>query len=494
MFFSNLVRELPGARTLGRPDVNVESIVYDSRRATAGSLFVAVGGETFDGHQFAGAAVKNGAVAIIAERELPGIPLDDVSVAVVDDSRVAMAAVAAKFYDYPSRNLKLIGVTGTKGKTTTTYLIASIFRSAGWKTGVIGTIGSRVGDEVIDSEHTTPESVDLQALLARMAASQAQLVAMEVSSHGLAQGRVAGCEFDCGIFTNLTRDHLDYHSTMEEYLDAKLLLFKDCAAASGKEFTAVVNLDDPVSSKVVAAANGRVITFGVKAPADVTASDIRATAKGVSYLLTYRGERVEVGLRLGGLFNVYNSLAAAGAALSQGLGLSRIAAGLASAENVAGRFESIECGQDFAVLVDYAHAPDALENVLIAARDLTDGRLIVVFGCGGNRDRGKRPMMGRIASELADMCVVTSDNPRKEDPDAIIGEILAGVDGGRRGRVSVEASRRDAIRMALDMAGSGDVVLVAGKGHEDYQIFADKTIHFDDREVVREILCSKALS
>jgi UDP-N-acetylmuramoyl-L-alanyl-D-glutamate--2,6-diaminopimelate ligase len=492
MLFCDLISELPRLGVTGRPDVEISSIVYDSRRATAGSLFVAVRGEASDGHGFAAAAVRNGAVAVVAEQEMADIPLDKVGLVVVEDSRAAMAGIAARFYNYPSRRVNLIGVTGTKGKTTTTYLISSVLRAAGQKTGVIGTIGSRIVDQVIHSEHTTPESIDLQALLARMVEAGVQSVAMEVSSHGLAQQRVGGCEFDCGIFTNLTRDHLDYHSTMEEYLDAKLLLFRDHGAVSTKQFTSIVNVDDPVSSSVVKAAAGRLLTFSVKSPADITASDIRTSATGVSYTLGFGQERAGVSLKLGGLFNVYNSLAAAGAAISQGLSIAQIAQGLSAAETVPGRFEPVECGQDFAVVVDYAHAPDALENVLKAARELTDGRIIVVFGCGGDRDRGKRPMMGRIAADFADRCIVTSDNPRTENPTAIIEEILTGIDSGGRGRIDVEVDRREAITAALRMAEPGDLVLVAGKGHEDYQIFADKTIHFDDREVVREILCASS--
>jgi UDP-N-acetylmuramoyl-L-alanyl-D-glutamate--2,6-diaminopimelate ligase len=491
MLLRNLVDDLSDARIAGRSDLEISGIVYDSRQATSGSLFVAVKGENFDGHDFAATAVRNGAVAIIAEQELTGISPETTAVVTVPSSRVAMAAMAAKFFDYPSRKLKLIGVTGTKGKTTTTHLIASILRSQGQKTGIIGTLGTRIGDESINTEHTTPESVDLQSVLALMVERGVETVAMEVSSHGLVQQRVGGCEFDCGVFTNLTRDHLDYHLTMEDYFEAKLLLFRDYARRSPKAFTAVVNLDDPAAARVSDATHGRLLTYSLNSLADITATEIDVSASGVSYILSYGGEIARVSIKLGGLFNVYNSVAAAGAAIAQGLSVSQIAAGLKSAGNVPGRFESIACGQDFAVVVDYAHAPDALENVLKAARDLTGGKLIIVFGCGGNRDRGKRPMMGRIACELADRCVITSDNPRKEDPDAIIREILAGIDESNNAKVAVEPDRHTAIQMALQMASPGDMVVVAGKGHEDYQIFADTTIHFDDREVVREILCGE---
>ena len=490
MLFSDLISELPVVRVSGPGDTDVESIVYDSRQAEAGSLFIAVKGEDFDGHEFAAAAVRNGAVAIIAERDLSHVLESGVSVAIVDDSRAAMASVAAKFYNYPSRKLELTGVTGTKGKTTTTHLITAALEAAGRKAGLIGTLGARIGNEAVPTVHTTPESVDVQRLLARMVDCGVRSVAMEVSSHGLAQRRVGGCEFDCGVFTNLTREHLDYHVTMESYLDAKLLLFREYGQASAKEFTAVINLDDVAAPRVVGAVKGRLITYAVKTAADITASDIQASGNSVTYLLRWGSESAHIRLRLGGLFNVYNSLAAAGAAIAQGVLLSQIAEGFQSVEGVAGRFESIECGQSFTVLVDYAHAPDALENVLRSARQLTPGRLIVAFGCGGNRDRGKRPIMGRIAAELADVCVVTSDNPRKEDPDAIIQEILAGIEKPFGERVIVEPDRREAIRAALGSASDDDVVIIAGKGHEDYQIFADRTVHFDDREVVREILCA----
>jgi len=491
MLLADLTSGLSAPQLLGCGDVDVKSIVYDSREATTGSLFVAIRGENVDGHDFAEAAVQNGAAAVVAEREIPQINARKIPLVITQDSRAAMAALSARFYDYPSRKLKLIGVTGTKGKTTTTHLIAAIFRAAGLKTGIIGTLGSRIGDTAIETKHTTPESVDLQRVLARMVGDGVQVVAMEVSSHGLVQRRVGGCEFDCGVFTNLTREHLDYHNTMDEYLSAKLLLFSDYAVASAKRFASVVNRDDPAASRVMEVAHGDVLAYSVGGEADVTARDIQTSARGVSYALCYQGRKSRVSLKLGGLFNVYNSLAAGAAAISQGVSLSQVADGLSVVDSVAGRFESVDCGQSFTALVDYAHAPDALENVLRAARELTDGKLIVVFGCGGNRDRGKRPIMGRIASELADVCVVTSDNPRKEDPESIIREILEGIEEPYAHRVVALPERREAIRAALGMAAEGDLVLIAGKGHEDYQIFADRTIHFDDREVVREILCDE---
>jgi len=299
--------------------------------------------------------------------------------------------------------------------------------------------------------------------------------------------RTEGCEFDVGVFTNLTHDHLDFHGSLEDYLETKLMLFDVYPRASGKRFAGVINADDPKSERVCRATYGDVLTFGIRNPADVQAANVSADAKGVSFLALCPAGQFHVALSLGGIFNVYNSLAAIGAALALGLDVEQIKAGLESVRAVDGRFESVDCGQDFAVIVDYAHSPDSLENVLKSARELTCRRLIVVFGCGGDRDKMKRPVMGRIASDLADMCIVTSDNPRSEDPQAIIYEILAGMD--ERTPVEAIVDRREAIKHALDTAQAGDLVLIAGKGHETYQIFKDRTVHFDDREVVRELLC-----
>ncbi len=312
--------------------------------------------------------------------------------------------------------------------------------------------------------------------------------AMEVSSHGLFQGRTIGCEFDCGVFTNIARDHLDFHKTLEAYLDAKLILFRDLPKFSNKKFVAAINLDDPSAEKVIAVTQGDIITFGEKSDAQVTASNVVVTDKSVSFDMNYGSSKVPVELNIGGSFNVSNALAAASAAIALGVGLEDIAKGLKVAKPVPGRFEPIEKGQDFGVLVDYAHTPDELENVLNTAKKLAKNRLIAVFGCGGNRDRGKRPIMGKIGVDIADLVVITSDNPRKEDPNAIINDILQGIPEEEMKRVAVQVDRKEAIREAIKMAQAGDIVVIAGKGHEDYQIFADRTIHFDDREVAAEIL------
>jgi len=477
----DLIEPLAEKRLVGG-DAEIRGMAYDSRAVHPSELFVAIRGGTFDGHIFVADAIGRGAAAVVAEQDVRAA----VPVVVVPSSRAALAALAAEFYDYPSRRMVLVGVTGTNGKTTTTHLVQSIFRAAGRKAGLIGTLGARIGGELIETHHTTPESSDLQQILARMAGEGVQAVAMEVSSHGLVQGRTAFCEFDCGVFTNLTQDHLDFHRTLDEYLAAKLILFRDYPERSDKRFVAAVNLDDPAAGAVIEAARGDVITFGMNGRADVVGSEVKVGASGVSLVITYRGRSERAKAPVGGHFNAYNCLAAAAACLGLGTGLDAVVKGLAATPRVPGRFESIDCGQAFGVLVDYAHTPDGLENVLKTTRELTRNRLIVVFGCGGNRDRGKRPIMGRIASELADTAIITSDNPRKEDPNAIIRDILEGVP--LDARPEVVADRRQAIERAVMQAAEGDLVVIAGKGHEDYQIFADRTIHFDDREVAREVL------
>jgi len=424
--------------------------------------------------------------AIVAERPVD-VP-DGFPLAIVANSRLALAAMAAAFYGYPSRRLKLFGVTGTNGKTTTAYLIESILRESCDPTGVIGTLGTRIGDEIIETERTTPESLDLQSILATMVGRGVRAVAMEVSSHGLALHRTEFCEFDCGVFTNLTQDHLDFHPDLEDYLAAKMRLFTDYPATSRKGFTAAINADDPYGARIAAACKGRVFTYGVESQADVVARNVRITASSCEFWLDSEMGSGGIFVPLGGMFNLHNALAAAAAALSQGISIGEIILGIGNAQSVPGRFESVDCGQDFGVIVDYAHTPDGLENVLRSARKLTRGKLIAVFGCGGDRDRGKRPIMGAIGSREADLCVVTSDNPRTEDPDAIVREIVAGIENPSRARIVVEPDRRRAIEEAVSMAGEGDVVVIAGKGHETEQVFADRTIPFDDRVVVREAL------
>ncbi len=485
MLLSELIGPLKEKRLFGS-DTEITGITYDSRQVSPGLLFVAFHGGTYDGHDFIKDAISRGSAAVVAEKDVEAT----VPVVRVPDSRAALPALSAKFYDYPSRKMTLIGVTGTNGKTTATHLIHGIFQAAGRKAGLIGTLGARIGDRLIETEHTTPEASDLQAVLARMADEGVEVAAMEVSSHALVQGRSDYCEFDCGVFTNLTQDHLDFHKTFDEYLKAKLTLFSDYPTQSSKHFVAAVNLDDPSGRIVVGSAKGGVVTYGIKSTADVTGSNIEVSASGVSFVISHDGRQKKVRVPVGGYFSAYNGLAAAAAGIALGIDLDTIAWGLEAAPKVPGRFESVNYAQEFGVIVDYAHTPDGLENVLRTARELAEKRLITVFGCGGNRDSGKRPLMGKIASDIADVVIVTSDNPRKEDPEAIIQDILKGIPDGVKPEIFID--RKEAITRAITMAEKGDVVVIAGKGHEDYQIFADRTIHFDDREVALEILREKA--
>ncbi len=497
---TTLLKALPTARVQGDGDPDIRSVACDSRQVQPGALFCCVPGQKTDGRRYLAQAVASGAAAALAEAEVEAL---GVPVVFVPSVRAAMPVLAAECYGRPARRLALVGVTGTNGKTTTTYLIEAIARYAGRSAGVIGTIGARLNGEDIPGERTTPEGPDLQALLQRMAAveerveriekragairvSKPPVIAMEVSSHALEQGRTLGCEFDVSVFTNLTQDHLDYHGDMEAYYAAKRRLFVEYPAATRKASCAVINVDDPYGRRLRAEVPGRILTFGIEQEADLRASDVSATSGSLVYRLSAPEGEFLVRLGLGGLFNVANSLGAIGAARALGFPWEVILGGLGTAAAAPGRFESVDAGQAFGVLVDYAHTPDGLENVLRSARALAPRRLIAVFGCGGDRDRTKRPLMGRIAGKLSDHVVVTSDNPRTEDPEAIVQEVAGGLPPGAACDLIVD--RRAAIRAAIQMADVGDLVVIAGKGHETYQIFADRMIHFDDREEARVAL------
>lgn len=436
-------------------------ITHDSRSVAPGGIFCCVRGEHADGHTFAAAAVEAGALALLVERPLP---LAVVQV-VVDDSRAAMGPLAAAFYGNPSHDLVVVGVTGTNGKTTTTYLLASVFEAAGWPAGVIGTLSG---------VHTTPEPTELQARLADYRDEGKRAVAMEVSSHALAQHRVDATRFAAAVFTNLGRDHLDFHGTMERYFAAKASLFDARLARLG-----VVNTDDPYGRVLLDRAEIPMVGFALAEASDVQVAPDHAR-------FTWRGQAVH--LRLGGWFNVANALAAATVGSALGIDEAVVAAGLSAAPPVRGRFEAVQAGQPFAVIVDYAHTPDGLAEALRAARAAASGRVLVVFGCGGDRDTTKRPAMGATAAEMADVAVVTSDNPRSEDPAAIISAVLSGVPASALPRVLVDPDRRAAIGLALAEARPGDVVLIAGKGHEVTQTIGDRSLPFDDRTVARELL------
>jgi UDP-N-acetylmuramoyl-L-alanyl-D-glutamate--2,6-diaminopimelate ligase len=466
-----LLAALPFAEVHGEVSAPPSSLCYRSGDAAPGALFFCIPGLQVDGHDFAAEAVVRGATVLLVERLLPL----EVPQVLVPSVREAMGPISAAFHGHPAERLTMVGVTGTNGKTTTTFLLESVFRAAGLTPGVIGTTGVRIDGDHVPFPRTTPESPDLQALLARMIASGVDAAAMEVSSHGLHQHRVDGIRYRAAVFTNLTQDHLDYHASMEEYFEAKARLFTPALADH-----AVVNIDAPEGRRLLRP-DLPTTTFGLERSADVRATDVRTTLEG----LAFRVDEVEIRSSLRGLFNVENCLAALAVARVLGISDETVARGIADVRGVPGRVEPVEAGQDFLVLVDYAHTPDSLENVLRAARPLSSGRLLVVFGCGGDRDRGKRPLMGEVATSLADVTVVTSDNPRSEDPATIVDQIVQGaVRGG--GSYVVELDRRSAIRFAVREALPGDIVVIAGKGHEPYQELADRTIPFDDRTVAAE--------
>jgi len=489
---SLLAEAVTGARIIGDGETRVSGVEYDSRQVGAGSLFLAVPGGRHDGHGFLPQVIAAGAAAVVVQADrTDSLGTLTVSALVVPDSRKAMAPIACRFWSDPTSLLYLAGVTGTNGKTTTVRMIDSIARAAGDITGVIGTLGATVAGQDLPGDRTTPEAPDLQRLFGQMLAAGAASAAMEVSSHALVSGRVDGCLFDVGVFTNLTQDHLDFHGTMESYRDAKALLFTEYAAAAraaGKAFTAVVNAADAAGNHYAAVTKAdRVITYDPAGHnADIVAEGVRIEVSHIAFTAKTPIGDLPIEIAFGGTFNVANSLAAIGYGIARGLAPAVIAAGLANCPPVPGRFQPVRAGQDFAVLVDYAHTPDGLENVLRSARPLTPGRLIAVFGCGGDRDRTKRPIMGRLAKELSDIAVVTSDNPRTEEPESILDEILTGMEGDGGARVLRESDRRGAIALAVREARAGDTIVIAGKGHENYQILADRTIHFDDVEVAGE--------
>ncbi|MGC2424868.1 MAG: UDP-N-acetylmuramoyl-L-alanyl-D-glutamate--2,6-diaminopimelate ligase [Nitrospirota bacterium] len=467
---------------IGGMNTEITSVNYDSRKTTPGSLFCALRGLKSDGAAFISSAVEKGAAAVLFE-DYDGPMPDGVSFIRVADARLATAQAAASFYGRPSSKLDLVGITGTNGKTTASYLIRSILRESGSEPGLIGTISYEFGGRRFPAPNTTPESVDLQALLAEMVKEGAKYAVMEVSSHAVALKRVSGCDFKVKLFTNFTQDHLDFHGTMEEYFAAKKALFTGFAGIN------VLNADDPKADELKRSASGEVITYGVVSRADVSAKDIEITPSGTFFRLITPAGEAKIKSRLVGRHNLYNLLSAAGAAIALGISLDEISHGLACAEDVPGRLERVDAGQDFTVLVDYAHTEDALSRALTAARELTPGRLIAVFGCGGDRDRTKRPKMGKVAASLADIVILTSDNPRTEDPLEILMQAEAGAlaEGSKvkGSNFFTYADRAKAISFAVGAARGGDTILIAGKGHEDYQIIGATKHHFDDRETAK---------
>lgn len=462
-----------GSTIRGDAEIRVVDVSFDSREVVPGSVFFCVPGRQADGHLFAATAVSAGAAAIVVERWLDV----DVPQVLVPSVRGAMGPMSSAAFGDPAASMTTVGVTGTNGKTTITYLMESIFVAAGWTAGVIGTTGARIAGEPIPLSHTTPEAPDLQRTLALMRDRGVRGAALEVSSHALAQHRVDGIVFDVAIFTNLSQDHLDFHRSMEEYFEAKAQLF-----SSGHARRGAVNVDDPFGRRLLEATIP-LTTYAIVGDADVHARNVISTIEGISFAANGLVLRSE----LRGEFNVGNVLAAATAARLLGIGDAAIADGVNALHQVPGRMEAVEAGQEFLVVVDYAHTPDSIRSVLRASRPLTAGRLILVFGCGGDRDRVKRPPMGAVATENADLSIITTDNPRSEDPMSIISEIEAGAKQGG-GAFLIEPDRRTAIRLALREAASGDVVVIAGKGHEPYQELGDRTVAFDDRIVARQEL------
>lgn len=490
------MRAVGPSETGGELTQEIEGLCYDSRQVQPGDLFFALRGEASDGHDFIDAARNGGAAAVVLED--PARAPQGMTWLRVGDARRAMALSAAAFYGYPADGIPVIGITGTNGKTTTTYLVEAILAEAGIQSAILGTISYRFGTRNITAPHTTPESVDLQRTIRELVDCGARGVVMEVSSHALEQRRVDGCRFDVGVFTNLTRDHLDYHRDMESYFGSKARLFTELLAADATKprRAAAINIDDPYGIRLAADSTAPVITYGLNDKAMVRAGDVTFSVDGIAGTLVTPQGATPFRSRLLGRFNLYNILAAVAAGVALDLPVNTIRDGIEGDVRVPGRLERVENDRNVTVLVDYAHTGDALENVLRTVVEIAKGRIITVFGCGGDRDRGKRPVMGEIAGRYSDLAVITSDNPRTEEPGGIIDEILGGVRSlgiraytqedlaagfAEKGFTAVE-SRRDAIRLAVKVAREGDIVLLAGKGHEDYQIIGKVKHHFDDRE------------
>ena len=484
MQLADLIQRLRAISIDGPVDREITGLRYDSRRVGPGNLFVAVRGSCFDGHSFIEQAVDKGAVAIVGEK--PGLS-KRATMIVVPNSREALARLAATYYGDPSRRLKVIGVTGTNGKSTTTFLVKHLLERANQSTGLIGTVRYEIGERVLPAQRTTPESLDLQELLSQCVEAGCRNVVLEVSSHALSQGRASEIAFDVGAFTNLTQDHLDFHHGMKDYFEAKARLFDSVRDNQKKERAAVINIDDPYGQQL-AARFGRdlpMISYGMGARAQFRASNFKVEMNGTSYQLNAKEKSYLVRLPLIGRFNVYNSLAALAVAHAIGADVRTSVLALANAPQIPGRLEAIPAKRQFHVFVDYAHTDDALLNVLRTCRDLHPNRLILVFGCGGNRDRTKRVLMGAVADQYADYAILTSDNPRKEDPEAIVRDIEAGF---KRKNYEKIVDRKEAISRAIALAQPKDIVLIAGKGHEKYQEFGDHTIPFDDVEVAARAL------
>ena len=477
MKLKELIRQLEVVCMSADPETEIRGISYDSRKTEAGDLFVAVCGFETDGHRFIGKAAEKGAAVILCERK----PEQEIPYVLVADSRLALAVCSCAFFRYPASEMRMIGITGTSGKTTVSTLLKHVLEETrGIKVGLIGTNEIQIGDETLPTDHTTPESYELQKLFRRMADSGCGCVVMEVSSHALELKRVAGFSFDTAVYTNLSQDHLDFHGTMDAYAAAKRKIF-------GQSREAWINADDEWASFMEQASPCPIRHFGLNRSAELSAGQTKMLPDRVCFTAAYRNRKTEIELRIPGTFSVYNALAVIAAALSEGISVEESAAALKTAHGVKGRLESVSTGKSFHVLIDYSHKPDALEKVLKSLRPVTAGRLICLFGCGGDRDRLKRPLMGEIAAKLSDLVILTSDNPRTEDPEAIMDEIEVGLKAHDTAYLRI-CDRVEAIHRAIDIAEKGDVILLAGKGHEDYQVVGHEKRHMDEREIVSQYL------
>lgn len=488
---NEILNFIDGYEILGEDNRIITGIEQDSRKVTMGSLFACIKGAKVDGHDFVNQAIDKGAVAILAEKEV-AVP-DNVSLIIVEDVREIIKTIVPYFYNYPARSMRVIGITGTNGKTTTSYLTRNILRSAGYKVGVIGTIQIMIEDEILPIENTTPDIIELQKILYKMFEKGIDYVVMEISSHALELERIISCEIDVAAFTNLTQDHLDFHKSIENYTKAKAKLFTLLGKSDNvkQSKSAVINIDDNASESMLEAVceGVNVITYGINNEASLKAENLKVLAKGACFDIIGDFGVVSLNLKITGIFNVYNVMTAVGIALAEKIDITVIKEALENSDCVAGRFELVDEGQAFSVIVDYAHTPDGLENILKTAKQIAKNRIITVFGCGGDRDRTKRPIMGRIATELSDIVIATSDNPRSEDPNFILSEIEEGIIpvlGNKKYEKIPE--RYEAIKKAIDIATNDDIVIIAGKGHENYQILKTKTIHFDDRETAGQLL------
>ena len=481
MRLGDLVRSVPGAELHADPALEIGAITQDSRKSEAGALFVAIRGLASDGHNFIEAALRKGAAAVVSEET----PREKTPWIRVGDAREALALLSASVFGHPARELELVGVTGTNGKTTTAYMIDSALRETGDPVGLIGTVEYRIGDRVAEAVRTTPEAPELQSYLRQMVDGGCHRAVLEVSSHSLALKRVQGVEFEVGVFTNLSRDHLDFHGDMDAYFGAKRILFDSLLRRGGR---AVINVDDDRGAELARTTEHPVWTCSLSPGADFTAEDVRLSLEGTHFRARTPAGAFEVQTSLLGRFNVLNALCAFGAGFALGLPPDAVQRGIASLKGVSGRMERVDVGQDFIILVDYAHTDDALKNLLETVRELKPRRLVTVFGCGGDRDKSKRPLMGAVAARLSDVLILTSDNPRSEPPEAIIDDVRRGIPASRADETQVIVDRRDAIARALELGREGVVIVIAGKGHETYQALRDRNVPFDDRQVVREEL------